>query len=295
MGIFFFLNLSMYVFIILYSSHCLVFRFIFGFFSPQLIWENYIDCQAQFVSMRCHLFAYDEWQIEKKQFIPYGFAAYMVSEPYLEIQYWFRFVLFYYQCEYSSSSMFETKTYRVRYKLITNVVSSSVILGFGSPPMENMSKFVAELIGTGLLMFGGCMGGLTWGKEPNSFFSALSFGMVVMTLVQAYSAVSGAHFNPAVTLAALLFKMISLPVSGNWLNESFTPPTLLTGVFCRWPVYTSLLNWPVPSLDTDYWKRSRHTRCSSRMLANMDFARPCHKVIWVHSKYLCTNTWQRCS
>lgn len=98
--------------------------------------------------------------------------------------------------------------------MLTNLVLSLVILGFGSPPMENMSKFVAELIGTALLMFGGCMGGLTWGKEPNSFFSALSFGMVVMTLVQAYSAVSGAHFNPAVTLAALLFKLISLPVSG---------------------------------------------------------------------------------
>lgn len=79
--------------------------------------------------------------------------------------------------------------------------------------MENLSKFVAELVGTALLMFGGCMGGLSWGKEPNSFFGALSFGMVVMTLVQAYSAISGAHFNPAVTVAALVFKVISIPVS----------------------------------------------------------------------------------
>lgn len=79
--------------------------------------------------------------------------------------------------------------------------------------MENLSKFIAELLGTALLMFGGCMGGLTWGKEANSYLSALSFGLVVMTLIQAYSAVSGAHFNPAVTLAALIFRVISLPVS----------------------------------------------------------------------------------
>lgn len=90
---------------------------------------------------------------------------------------------------------------------------SAVNEGFEMPPMENLSKFVAELIGTALLMFGGCMGCLTWGKEANSFFNALSFGMVVMTLVQAYGAVSGAHFNPAVTIAALVFKVISLPVS----------------------------------------------------------------------------------
>lgn len=90
---------------------------------------------------------------------------------------------------------------------------SAVNVGFELAPMENLSKFVAELIGTALLMFGGCMGGLTWGKEANSFFSALSFGMVVMTLVQAYGAVSGAHFNPAVTVAAVVFKAISLPVS----------------------------------------------------------------------------------
>lgn len=90
---------------------------------------------------------------------------------------------------------------------------SAVNVGFELPPMENLSKFVAELIGTALLMFGGCMGGLTWGKEANSFFSALSFGMVVMTLVQAYGAVSGAHFNPAVTVAAVVFKAISFPVS----------------------------------------------------------------------------------
>lgn len=81
------------------------------------------------------------------------------------------------------------------------------------PTMQDLSKFIAELIGTALLMLGGCGGGLTWGKEPNSFFSALSFGMVVMMLVQAYGAVSGAHFNPAVTVSALIHRTISVPVS----------------------------------------------------------------------------------
>lgn len=97
--------------------------------------------------------------------------------------------------------------------------------------MENLKKLIAELIGTALLMFGGCMGGLTWGKETNSFYGALSFGMVVMTLIQCYGAISGAHFNPAVTLAALIFKLISLPVSRYSVIKFRNPNHLPTHYF----------------------------------------------------------------
>lgn len=79
--------------------------------------------------------------------------------------------------------------------------------------METLSKLIAEFTGTGLMMFGGCSGCLAWGKEPVAFFGAISFGLTVMMLIQCYGAVSGAHFNPAVTLAAIIFKLISVPVS----------------------------------------------------------------------------------
>lgn len=80
------------------------------------------------------------------------------------------------------------------------------------PQMETLSKLFAEFIATGLLMFGGCAGGLPWGKSPTDMYGAVSFGLVVLMLVQTYGAVSGAHLNPAVTLAALIYKLISLPV-----------------------------------------------------------------------------------
>lgn len=81
------------------------------------------------------------------------------------------------------------------------------------PHMEALSKVFAEFIATALLMFGGCAGCIPWQKEHPDILNALSFGLVVLMLVQSYGAVSGAHFNPAVTLAAYIYKLISLPVS----------------------------------------------------------------------------------
>lgn len=79
--------------------------------------------------------------------------------------------------------------------------------------MEGFSKVIAEVIGTALLMFGGCMGCVAWNNQALSFGGAISFGMTVMILVQCYGHISGAHFNPAVTLAAVIFRLLSIPVS----------------------------------------------------------------------------------
>lgn len=79
--------------------------------------------------------------------------------------------------------------------------------------VDAITKFTAEIIATALLLFAGCSGTLTWGKELPGFFSALAFGLSVMILIQCFGPISGAHMNPAVTVAALIFKLISWPVS----------------------------------------------------------------------------------
>lgn len=87
-------------------------------------------------------------------------------------------------------------------------------IDFNVTPMEGFTKLIAETIGTGFLMFGGCMGGLSWNdQEPPSFVGAASFGLVVMIIIQCYGHISGAHLNPAVTLATVIFRMTSIPVS----------------------------------------------------------------------------------
>lgn len=80
--------------------------------------------------------------------------------------------------------------------------------------MEVTQKLIAETIGTAFLMFGGCTGGLSWsGEAPPNFVGAASFGLVVMIIIQCYGHISGAHLNPAVTLATVVFRMTSVPVS----------------------------------------------------------------------------------
>ncbi|XP_031636910.1 aquaporin-2-like isoform X2 [Contarinia nasturtii] len=78
--------------------------------------------------------------------------------------------------------------------------------------MEGFTKFIAEALGTAFLMFGGCMGCITWDDKPPAFAGAISFGLVVMIMIQCFGHLSGAHFNPAVTVAAIVFRSISIPM-----------------------------------------------------------------------------------
>lgn len=68
----------------------------------------------------------------------------------------------------------------------------------------NLKKYIAELIGTFTLVFCGC-GAIITNEFSNGIVThsgiALTFGLVVMSLIYAFGEISGAHFNPAVTIA----------------------------------------------------------------------------------------------
>lgn len=70
--------------------------------------------------------------------------------------------------------------------------------------MNVLRKCTAEFIGTFAIVFGGC-GAVAINQISNGAIThygiATTFGLVVMVMIYATGHISGAHFNPAVTLA----------------------------------------------------------------------------------------------
>jgi aquaporin Z len=70
--------------------------------------------------------------------------------------------------------------------------------------MDIARKLVAEFLGTGWLVLGGCGSAVLAAAVPNLGIGyegvALAFGLTVVTGAYAFGHISGAHFNPAISL-----------------------------------------------------------------------------------------------
>ncbi|CAG9863152.1 unnamed protein product [Phyllotreta striolata] len=86
-----------------------------------------------------------------------------------------------------------------------------------------LALFASEFLGTGLLMFLGCMGCIPQVDDPPAFhhLSSLSFGLVILLIIQAFGHISGAHLNPAVTFAAVFLKVVSPLMSLVYISAQF--------------------------------------------------------------------------
>ncbi|XP_012288286.1 aquaporin AQPcic isoform X2 [Orussus abietinus] len=81
--------------------------------------------------------------------------------------------------------------------------------------MELLLTGVAELIGTAILMFFGCMGCLgSFGVAPPHFQVTVTFGFVVIIIIQCFGHISHAHVNPAITLCSVILGKKSLVEAG---------------------------------------------------------------------------------
>jgi len=75
-----------------------------------------------------------------------------------------------------------------------------------------MRKYLAELIGTGVLVFVGCGTAMLVGCDAVTggyLLTALAFGLSVVGMAYCVGNISGGHFNAAVTLAMLIRKKIN--------------------------------------------------------------------------------------
>jgi aquaporin Z len=71
-----------------------------------------------------------------------------------------------------------------------------------------MRKYVAELIGTFVLVFGGVGSAVLAGDKIGAHGVALAFGLALLAMVYTIGPISGCHINPAVTLELLLARKI---------------------------------------------------------------------------------------
>src|SRR6478735_12792296 len=76
-----------------------------------------------------------------------------------------------------------------------------------------MNKYLAELLGTFALVFCGT-GAIVINEQSNGAVThvgiAITFGLIVMAMIYALGDISGAHMNPAVTLAFTVAKRFQL-------------------------------------------------------------------------------------
>lgn len=70
-------------------------------------------------------------------------------------------------------------------------------------------KYIAEAIGTFVLVFGGVGSAVLAGKVIGNSGVALAFGLALLAMVYAIGPISGCHVNPAVTLGLLLGRKIN--------------------------------------------------------------------------------------
>jgi aquaporin NIP len=101
-----------------------------------------------------------------------------------------------------------------------------------------MKKYLAEFIGTFALIFCGT-GAIIINQETNGVIShggiAITFGLIVMCMIYTFGEISGAQFNPAVTIAFAVANKFDkkevLPYIGSQIAGAFLATFILKFLF----------------------------------------------------------------
>ena len=79
-----------------------------------------------------------------------------------------------------------------------------------TPQIQPTKKYIAELIGTMVLVLMGCGSAVIAGLYTGELGIAFAFGLAVLAMVYAIGSISGCHINPAITISMLAAGKISI-------------------------------------------------------------------------------------
>src|SRR5271169_4248708 len=80
-----------------------------------------------------------------------------------------------------------------------------------------MRKYIAEAVGTFVLVFGGVGSAVLAGSHIGFVGVALAFGLSLLAMVYTIGPISGCHINPAVTLGLLLTKKMETEEAAGYI------------------------------------------------------------------------------
>ncbi len=91
-------------------------------------------------------------------------------------------------------------------------------------------KYVAEFVGTFVLVLGGVGTAVVAGEVVGALGVALAFGLSLLAMIYVIGPVSGCHVNPAVTLGLLLTRKIEPRLAGGYVVAQVAGAFLAAGL-----------------------------------------------------------------
>lgn len=99
-----------------------------------------------------------------------------------------------------------------------------------------MKKYLAEMVGTMVLVLMGCGVAVSLSCSPFNVSAvvgtSLAFGLAVVAMAYAIGGVSGCHINPAITLGCLIAKRMSPKEAGCYMLAQVVGAFLGSGILC---------------------------------------------------------------
>ncbi|WP_405059575.1 MIP family channel protein [Kribbella sp. NBC_01505] len=113
----------------------------------------------------------------------------------------------------------------------------------GEPATPVSRAYLAEFLGTAILVIGGVGTAVIAGDTVGSVGIALAFGLTLVALIYALGPISGAHFNPAVTLGLLIARRITAGKAAGYvlaqLAGGIAGAVVVSGIAHGRPGYTT--------------------------------------------------------